>query len=86
MLASLKRTEKLISIVGFTTLVIIPIECVRVFSIGASIFLLLLFSGGEYIITGESTNTEIFANNIENYGKEQIEKLAKKMGIDGKIY
>ena len=80
----LERTKKLSLIIGFTTLVIIPVECIRVTTIVASIFPLLLFSGGEYVFTGESTYTEIFANNIEFGGKETIENIAKKVGIDCK--
>ena len=81
-----ERTTKVISMVGFTTFVIVPIECIRLSGLVTSIFPLLLFSGGEYILTGEQRNADIWAYNLEFGGKKQIEKLAKKVGFECKIY
>lgn len=86
MSTKLERTKKVITAIGFTTLVLIPIECIRIVSICVSIVPLTLFHGTEYIVTGEEQYTEQVANFIEHGGKKQVESLAKKAGIDSRIY
>jgi hypothetical protein len=60
-----ERTTKVMAMVGFTTFVIIPIESIRLSYVVTSTVPLLLFSGGEYILTGEQTYTNIWAYNID---------------------
>jgi hypothetical protein len=63
-----------------------PVEITRIVYLGCSIVPLLLFSGGEYILSGEEKYTKLWANTIENGGKKQVEDLAKKIDIKWKIY
>ena len=81
-----ERTKKILCMTGVTLFILLPIESSRILLIGTSIFPLLLFAGGEYIITGEQKTTETIASSIENGLKSQVETIAKDAGFTCRIY
>ena len=82
----LERIDKIKHRVLFTTAILAPIETARIVGIATFIVPLLLFSGIEYIVSGEDKYTEKLANTIENGGKHYVEEMAIKMNITDKIY
>lgn len=65
----------------FYTFLVAPVEISRLSIIGVGIVPLLLFSGIEYVSTGNNEITETIANGVEFGGKYTLQKI----GIDNNI-
>jgi len=78
-------SKKIMYAVGFTAL-FACFETTRVVCMCACAIPLLVFSCSEYIVTGEQNYTEMCANCLEFGGKEEMEKTAKCIGINTKLY
>lgn len=76
-----ERTKEIISIIGFTTLVVIPLECIKMVCLASSVLLLPIFYCGEYIITGKEKYSEKWVNFLESGFRKEVECLANKIGI-----
>ena len=81
----MEMTKQIVSGTGVTVL-IISIECLRSVCIVSSIFPLLLFWTGERVLTGKEKYSEMCANSLEFTGKEQVENVARSVGISCNIY
>lgn len=70
----------------FYTLLVAPVEISRLSIMGVGIVPLLLFSGIEYVSTGNNEITEIIANVVEFGGKYTLQKIDIDNNILGSRY
>lgn len=81
------RIVKISKIVGFTTLILMPVELARTVAIGLGAFPMIVFMGCEYIITGDVNNIESIVNFVEFGGQKTIQQISDDYNImDSKMY